>query len=261
MIQQKITAYENARNYTLLNKSPMRLKYAIAKGNNSNILRKCMLLRNERWEETNSFDKLYNFKWQPISRGIVFDQINSFGTRQVINHIESHPQLTTKDRLFENLVALCEQRKLDVFKIVPITFMLQFDSCFVSNELEKFLHYFNTIAKSTDVDEVNAKCGSLTLPVLPKLIERIKGSNQSSKFVMPKSHSLGHNFWILKCTGFNRGIGIHVLNKIEDLKKLMDEYTAALPLSEQLHRCRKLLSAQEKEHNLELKEQPLNSQF
>lgn len=139
--------------------------------------------------------------------------------------------------------------------------MLQFDSCFVSNELEKFLHYFNTIAKSTDVDEVNAKCGSLTLPVLPKLIERIKGSNQSSKFVMPKSHSLGHNFWILKCTGFNRGIGIHVLNKIEDLKKLMDEYTAALPLSEQLHRCRKLLSAQEKEHNLELKEQPLNSQF
>jgi hypothetical protein len=145
LIQQKIQALEQARSYTLQNKNPLRLKYAIGKGNNSNMIRKCMLLRNERWEETNSFDKLYNFKWQPISRGIAFDQINNFGTRQLINHVQEHPQLTTKDRLFENLVMLCEQRKIDVFKIVPITFMIQFDSAQSSFELEKFITYFNTI--------------------------------------------------------------------------------------------------------------------
>jgi hypothetical protein len=28
---------------------------------------------------------------------------------------------------------------------------------------------------------------------------------------------LGHNIWILKATGFNRGRGIHVFNKLEEL--------------------------------------------
>lgn len=29
------------------------------------------------------------------------------------------------------------------------------------------------------------------------------------------------NLWLLKPTGFNRGIGIHVFNSVEDLKKLL----------------------------------------
>jgi hypothetical protein len=119
--------------------------------------------------------------------------------------------------------------------------MIQFDSLQSSGELEKFITYFNTISKSANVDEVNQKCGGMTLPILQKIQDRIKVS-QTSKFIMPKSHSLGHNVWILKCTGFNRGIGIHVFNKIEDLRRLMDEYTTGLPLTEQLYRCRRLLS-------------------
>jgi hypothetical protein len=55
-------------------------------GNNGTMVRKCMALRHDRWQETSSFDKLYNFKWQQLSRGIHFDQVNSFGTRQLINH-------------------------------------------------------------------------------------------------------------------------------------------------------------------------------
>ena len=33
------------------------------------------------------------------------------------------------------------------------------------------------------------------------------------------------NMWILKATGFNRGRGIHVFNKLDELKKLIKEYT------------------------------------
>ena len=45
---------------------------------------------------------------------------------------------------------------------------------------------------------------------------------------IPKAHFKGHNIWILKATGFNRGRGIHVFNKLEDLKKLVKEYTDGL---------------------------------
>lgn len=47
----------------------------------------------------------------------------------------------------------------------------------------------------------------------------------NAKMKLPSSHFLGHNIWILKATGFNRGRGIHVFNKLEDLLHLIKEYT------------------------------------
>jgi hypothetical protein len=41
--------------------------------------------------------------------------------------------------------------------------------------------------------------------------------------------------WILKATGFNRGRGIHVFNKIEDLKKLIKEYTDGITYESHLN--------------------------
>lgn len=49
-----------------------------------------------------------------------------------------------------------------------------------------------------------------------------------SKRRIPTAHFQGHNIWILKATGFNRGQGIHVFNQLEDLKKLIKEYTDGL---------------------------------
>lgn len=57
------------------------LQYLIVNGNNSSIVKKCMELRSERWEETTDFDTLFNFKWHPISKGIKFDMVNTYGTR------------------------------------------------------------------------------------------------------------------------------------------------------------------------------------
>ncbi len=41
---------------------------------------------------------------------------------------------------------------------------------------------------------------------------------------------MGQNIWILKCTGFNRGRGIHVFNSLTELKKLIREYTEGVNL-------------------------------
>ena len=50
-------------------------------------------------------------------------------------------------------------------------------------------------------------------------------TSKSSGLVMPMSHFIGQNVWILKPTGFNRGKGIHVVNSISKLKKLIKEYS------------------------------------
>ena len=56
--------------------------------------------------------------------------------------------------------------------------------------------------------------------------QRVKRFTQkSSGLVMPMCHFSGQNVWILKPTGFNRGKGIHVINSIKKLKKLIKEYS------------------------------------
>lgn len=52
-----------------------------------------------------------------------------------------------------------------------------------------------------------------------------KFTSRSSGLVMPMCHFVGENVWILKPTSFNRGKGIHVVNSISKLKKLIKEYS------------------------------------
>ena len=54
------------------------------------------------------------------------------------------------------------------------------------------------------------------------------GGSQTASFVLPKTFNLGHNVWVLKATGFNRGIGIHTFNTLQELLKLLKEYAAML---------------------------------
>ncbi len=41
---------------------------------------------------------------------------------------------------------------------------------------------------------------------------------------MNKDLNSGKNMWILKPSGYNRGIGIHVFSTLEQLEKLIIEY-------------------------------------
>ena len=51
-----------------------------------------------------------------------------------------------------------------------------------------------------------------------------KFTSKTSGLVMPMCHFTGQNIWILKPTGFNRGRGIHVVNSIKKLKRIIKDY-------------------------------------
>ena len=48
------------------------------------------------WEETTA-THLFNFKWKPTSNGLTYDRLSKYGYKQLVNHIEGHSALTTKD--------------------------------------------------------------------------------------------------------------------------------------------------------------------
>ena len=60
----------------------------------------------------------YHFKWAPISSFVRFD------SKGVVNHFEGHIELSTKERLLKNLHVYCELNKLNVFEIVPVSFVI-----------------------------------------------------------------------------------------------------------------------------------------
>lgn len=49
----------------------------------------------------------------------------------MVNHIEGHENITTKDWLFLNLKSHCEKINQNVFEMVPLTFILDFKSEFL----------------------------------------------------------------------------------------------------------------------------------
>lgn len=100
-----------------MHRTVQKYKYFIAAGNNSQVVKRCMDLRDDRWEETTPSDKLYNFRWQPWGRMIDYKSVNSFGVRQLVNHLQGHEFLSTKHLLFESMTSYCEAKKMDVFKI------------------------------------------------------------------------------------------------------------------------------------------------
>ena len=49
--------------------------------------------------------------------------------------------------MFKNLYLYCETKRLNVFDIVPVTFLLEVDSPNYAYELEKYCNYFSYIEK------------------------------------------------------------------------------------------------------------------
>jgi hypothetical protein len=66
--------------------------------------------------------------------------------------------------------------------------------------------------------------------------EKVKGSSASYK--LSKSEHSHKNLWILKPTGFNRGVGIHLFNSVADMcqilwthYRILIEATDGIPLT------------------------------
>ena len=74
------------------------------------------------WIEIPNYNSLYNFKWQPFSKGLKFEDLDLQTIKKVVNHLEFHSELSQKRKLFENMKKYCELQKTNVFEVVPLTY-------------------------------------------------------------------------------------------------------------------------------------------
>ena len=80
----------------------------MVKGNNSGLVNRILTSR-ENWQEIEyQHLTLFSFKWAPTSKFINFDSLGLHGQRKLVNHLERHDLITTKDQLYLNMHKFCE---------------------------------------------------------------------------------------------------------------------------------------------------------
>ena len=114
------------------------------------------------WEETTA-THLFNFKWKPVSHGIVYDRLSKYGYKQLVNHIEGHAALTTKDQLFFNIRAHCERIKINVYDIIPLTFAVDFQEESSVQRYDQIMQVLHLFEKNLQLShtELNVKLQAL----------------------------------------------------------------------------------------------------
>ena len=96
---------------------------------------------------------IFNFKWQQNTNGISYSKLGKIGNiRQVVNHFENHFAISNKANMFINMMLYCEQRKISVFKFVPLTIIFELDLLNnLDDEINKILN-----EKSDDMPSITS---------------------------------------------------------------------------------------------------------
>jgi hypothetical protein len=162
------------------------------------------------WEPADDhFDSLYNFKWKPTSGGINFDLISKHGIKQLVNHVKGHGCLTTKDNLLLNLKSYYESQKLNIFEVAtPLSLVLDYLKDDIGDRVDLFSSILKTIERNVEdsVESLNSKLQQVQVNKEKSLKTALKLTDSCHK---------GQNLWLLKPTGFNRGIGIHIFSTFD----------------------------------------------
>lgn len=163
---------------------------------------------------------LFEFKWAPTSAQIKFELLGKHGQKSCANHFEHHACLTEKANLYKMVSKFCESQHRDYLDFLPLTFVIDFaNRSVLETGFEKFMQTFNVIEKmkSSSVQEIN-----FSLTKLHSLMSKqMPGKNTSE--ILKETMFDGANLWVLKPSDCNRGRGVTIFSRLEDIKQLVLE--------------------------------------
>jgi hypothetical protein len=118
----------------------------------------------------------------------------------------------------------CEENSLNVWDYLPITYTFELFQSMTRVQIMHFQHFFKNVGLAHDK----------------------KNKNRNRNFrkinsMIPPSHNLGQNVWLLKPAGYNRGIGIHVFDNLQTLDNLISDYKKLANNEKVPHRSRSIV--------------------
>lgn len=178
-------------------------KFAICKGNNSNLIRRVMNTR-AKWEEVPSSNTLFRFKWAPVSSQLNFPMLRSTPFKQSVNHLQCHWELTTKNNLFLNLHSLAESHRFNVFDFYPTTFTIDSKSKTALAHFKAYFSMISSLIEDSDGENLVEKINKTYSESKEHKAHCLEARKKVSSFPqMLPTMLVNHNLWMLKPTSCN----------------------------------------------------------
>jgi hypothetical protein len=124
---------------------------------------------------------------------------------------------------------------------LPVQFVIDLSSKYLISEIDRFCQYFHIIEKvkrsqqNTSGDDALTQINSLILQnkaIQPEL--RLK-TVVNRKFTIGNEMYDGGNVWLIKPNDFNRGRGVMLFNTLEQLRKLLKEFSTGNEMDFYVH--------------------------
>lgn len=202
-------------------------------------MRELLQLRPQWKELKKGVEAVANFKWLSHIENFSYKKMASFNVRKLVNHFECHHEVTTKNGLIRNLQIYCESRKVELFSLTPITFLIDFDDEYCEYNLKQFLYFFlkHQPRKGETAPTTGGGAGAHSYKQVCAFVEEFLGymgwqnseikrkSNPLSKPLMYPCYTKQDSYiWLLKPTGLNRGRGIEIFDSLESLQRILLQY-------------------------------------
>ena len=192
--------------------------YLVYPGNNGKLIKSCLLTR-PNWEELPDDKKKHdcNLLWTPLSIQINFHFHKYIENSQIVNHFENHKELTNKRNAFINLLKYCELNSINLFSFYPLTIIIPLnnDNFFVT--LQNFKNCYYDLPNLIE----DPKCRNDNF--LDKFywdyfhVKPNSKIGNAQKLVIPKTHFIGKNLWLIKRINLNRGREIKVMSNLDEI--------------------------------------------
>lgn len=129
----------------------------------------------------------------------------------------------------------CEEKGVDVFTIIPMTIVIQYDSFGYHAQMQAFSQIFNNIKdyvnQSDYLDPSKFKKYSPTFNVSCKnyiknelFLQQLDRVGQKTSLYINKSYYDGRNLWLVKAIDLNRGRCIKIGDSINKIQKLIQKF-------------------------------------
>ena len=218
----------NRHNINLARKYPVleygEYTYSVMKGNNAEVVQNCFKHRLNWKEVPEGRQSEMNLIWVPTSNHINFNWLtNEKDSKKIIfaNHFENHATISNKLNLFINLMKYCEAKGQDVFKFMPLTILMQYESDSYLKQFSQFEELFNHVTDFVGANESKENRVKYRDYFTLGTTEKIGFKTQ---LYIHKNHYNDKNLWLIKAINLNRGRCIKLSNSVEETEKIIKHF-------------------------------------
>lgn len=186
--------------------------------------------RCDFWQEVPLNTNIFNFKWHQNNRSYQYEKLNlNSNFKQLVNHFEYHKEISSKTGLIKNLAYYCEQNKMNLFDLTPITFIIDLNKDDSESTLQNFINFYHKNMPAEIQKPENLRKLYLDIPKKNKHYYNHNNYDKKTNIFgvygkpkMLRSFVNGNSYlWLLKPNSFNRGWGIQIFKTLEELEKMI----------------------------------------